>query len=89
MGSIGEVAGAPEKNLLTRAVHHLVVAMVLLPFIYILSAGPAIVIVVKIPKLRAPIHTVYAPMIWLHDHTGLKNIMAPYLAFWETAARRL
>ena len=82
------MAEAAPKSRLTRIVHHVVVMMIILPIIYVLSVGPAIFIVVKFPKMRAPIHAVYAPMIWLHDHTDLKKIMAPYLAFWESAARR-
>jgi hypothetical protein len=82
------MADAAQKSRLTRFIHHVVVMMIILPVIYILSVGPAILIVVKFPKLRAPIHAVYAPMIWLHDHTDLKKTMDPYLAFWETAAHR-
>jgi len=60
-----------------------------LPLIYLLSVGPAVVIVVKVPKLRNPVRAVYAPMIWLHDHTSLKKTMDSYLGFWEQAAHRL
>lgn len=89
MQFISTMADDPEKNRLTRALHHIIVVLVVVPSIYILSVGPAIILVVKVPKLREPVHAVYAPMIWLHDHTFLKKTMAPYLSFWETAARRL
>jgi hypothetical protein len=89
MQFIRGMADDPEKNRSIRVLHHIVVALIVLPLIYILSVGPAIFLVVKVPKLRQPVHTVYAPMIWLHDHTFLKKTMDPYLAFWESAARRL
>jgi len=78
-----------EKGHLTRILHHITVAAVVLPLIYLLSVGPAVVIVVKVPKLRNPVRAVYAPMIWLHDHTSLKKTMDSYLGFWEQAAHRL
>ena len=82
------MADSAEKHPVTRALHHLMVALVVVPLIYILGVGPAIVIVVKAPKLRDPVRAVYAPMLWLHEHTSLKATMDPYLAFWEKTARR-
>ena len=66
--------------------HGVGIALIVLPLIYLLSVGPAVIIVVKVPSLRGPIHAVYAPMIWLHDHTSLKKHMDTYLAFWERTA---
>ena len=82
------MADTAEKHHLTRTLYHLTVVLVVVPLIYILSAGPAIVIVVKVPKLRDPVRAIYAPMLWLHEHTSLKTMMDPYLAFWEKTARR-
>ncbi len=88
MGFIEPMAESVEKHHVTRALHHLMVGLVVVPLIYILGVGPAIVIVVKAPKLRDPVRAVYAPMLWLHEHTSLKATMDPYLAFWEKTARR-
>jgi hypothetical protein len=88
MRFIEPMADSAEKHHVTRALHHLMVALVVVPLIYILGVGPAIVIVVKAPKLRDPVRAVYAPMLWLHEHTSLKATMDPYLAFWEKTARR-
>lgn len=89
MEFIDVMANQTESGGMARTFHYVIAVVIGLPLIYILSVGPAIVIVVKVPKLREPVHTVYAPMIWLHDHTSLKQTMDPYLAFWETTARRL
>jgi hypothetical protein len=61
MQFISTMADDPEKNRLTRALHHIIVVLVVVPSIYILSVGPAIILVVKVPKLREPVHAVYAP----------------------------
>jgi hypothetical protein len=82
------MADTAEKHHVTRALHYLMVALVVVPLVYILSSGPAIILVVKAPKLRDPVRAVYWPMLWLHDHTSLKTTMDPYLAFWEKTARR-
>jgi hypothetical protein len=89
MGFIEAMADSAEKNHLIRAFHHFTVAVVVLPLIYLLSVGPAVVVVVKAPRLRDPVRAVYAPMIWLHDHTSLKKTMDSYLGFWEQTAHRL
>jgi hypothetical protein len=89
MGFIDVMADTVEANRFNRMFYHIATVLVGLPLIYFLSVGPAVVIVVKAPKLRDQVRSIYAPMIWLHDQTRLKDTMDHYLGFWEQTARRL
>jgi hypothetical protein len=69
--------------------YYVIVLPVGLLLIYLLSVGPAVVIVVKAPKYRNQVRAIYTPMIWLHSHTPLGKPMDRYLDFWERTARRI
>jgi hypothetical protein len=89
LGFIGPMAANPQAARLSRFLCHLALVVVGLPLIYLLSVGPAVIVVVKIPSLRGPIHAVYTPMIWLHDHTTLRKPMDKYLAILEQTAHAI
>ena len=83
------MAANADTSSLSRALHHVIVVLIVLPLIYFLSVAPAMVIVVKVPKLREPVRAVYAPVIWLHDHKFLTRQMDLYLGFWQRTARQM
>jgi hypothetical protein len=89
MRFIDDMANNTETNTLSRAFYYVTSIVVGLPLIYLLSVGPAVVIVVKAPKIRNQVRAIYTPMIWLHDHTSLKKPMDRYLGFWEQTARQI
>ena len=57
--------------------------LIALPVLYVLSIGPAAVIVAKrdLPN-DALVVKFYAPVIWLHGHTPLRGPLENYLALW-------
>lgn len=62
----------------------LIAAMVIvLPIIYVLSLGPVVLVAKKHAYNDNAIKRVYAPVIWLHDHTFLKKSLEAYVGFWE------
>ncbi len=55
------------------------------PVLYVLSCGPAFVIVGKtMPSDWTIDHyrTVYEPVRWLADHTGTMDLLLRYLKWW-------
>jgi len=55
------------------------------PIAYVLSVGPAAAIVQKSPHSYASIimEKVYAPIIWLHDHTSSRDRLRFMSSFGE------
>ena len=55
---------------------------VAVPLLYVLSIGP----VAKMVKINGSsgetISRIYAPVIWLHDHTLLEKPLEAYVGFW-------
>ena len=61
-----------------------IAAMVIaLPIFYVLSLGPVVLIAKKHDYNGHALKQVYAPVIWLHDHTFLKKSLEAYVGFWE------
>ena len=58
-----------------------------IPLLYILSCGPAIYLIEKTHANSDIFEKVYTPLIWLHDHTPLKEPLEAYAQFWENLAR--
>lgn len=52
------------------------------PLFYLLSIGPVAAIWVKTQLPVGPLETLYAPVIWLHDHTPLKKPLEWYVELW-------
>jgi hypothetical protein len=57
-------------------------AAILLPVIYVLSLGPACLIVKHNRALGDSLAIIYYPVGWLHDHTPLKRPLEMYVHFW-------
>ena len=56
-----------------------IVAMVIvLPIVYVLSLGPVVLIAKKHDYNGDAIKRVYAPVVWLHDHTFLKKSLSDH-----------
>ena len=54
----------------------------MLGLLYVLSIGPAALYAAKTGTKNA-VRRVYAPVIWLHDHTALKTSLEKYVELWE------
>jgi hypothetical protein len=65
--------------------------IVALPLVYLLSIGPVAFICEKTSSttsIRNTALAVYAPIIWLHDHTPMKMPLEEYVNWWERLARK-
>jgi hypothetical protein len=62
----------------------LVIFCVVAPLLYVLSIGPAAALVSRANNGRnaASLRKIYAPVIWLHDHTVLKKPLEAYVELW-------
>jgi hypothetical protein len=62
----------------------IIVFLVMFPMLYVLSIGPAAMIVNKYPKVISSktAETFYFPVIWLHKHTILKEPIEVYVRLW-------
>jgi hypothetical protein len=60
----------------------LVVVLLASPFLYVLSIGPVVAIVEKTGVGRDAAQMFYAPVVWLHDHTPLKEPLEAYAQMW-------
>lgn len=56
----------------------------LLPLLYVLSIGPVVAIAERTKSTESLklLKAVYAPVIWLHDHTILKKPLEAYVELW-------
>lgn len=64
--------------------------MVLLPLIYAFSIGPAVFMFNKYSALQPmgdAAADFYAPVLWLNEHTSLKQPIESYLEWWARLAR--
>lgn len=52
------------------------------PLLYVLSVGPVAAIWIKYQLPVPPLEAFYAPLIWLHDHTPLKDPLDWYVKLW-------
>ncbi|MBI5773769.1 MAG: hypothetical protein HZA89_08510 [Verrucomicrobia bacterium] len=50
--------------------------------LYVLSVGPALVLVHKIPSSQPIVDAVYYPVVWLYKNTPLKEPLNAYGGFW-------
>jgi len=51
-------------------------------FLYVVSIGPASLVVKGKPNGAAIVRTVYFPVVWLHDHTILRQPLNVYVDLW-------
>ena len=59
-----------------------VLTLVAVLLLYVLSVGPVAKFAVKNGLNRNTIRWIYAPVIWLHDHTFLEKPLEGYLDIW-------
>ena len=52
------------------------------PVIYVLSLGPIVALYDKTGWDTRTVEKVYAPVVWLHDHTILQKPLEHYIGFW-------
>ena len=57
-------------------------AAVILPILYVLSIGPAIVMIQKNPSLIEVYNFIYTPVSWLHQNTPLQTPLENYIKWW-------
>jgi hypothetical protein len=60
----------------------LVVVVLILPVLYVLSIGPVVAVLEKMGAGHEMAEVFYAPVIWLHDHTLLKEPLEAYAQMW-------
>ena len=62
----------------------LIILVVAVPLLYVLSIGPAEAVFSRTKNSRTInlLGKVYAPVIWLHDHTILKKPLEAYVELW-------
>ncbi len=56
--------------------------LVALPLLYVLSIGPVAMFSMKTGWSMRGGEVLYAPVIWLHDHTILKRPLEAYVELW-------
>ena len=78
-----------EQQPRSRVVAYIVITAVLLPLLYILSIGPAIVIVREFPSLEGPGNVIYQPIIWLDKNTFMKGPLEKYAEFWNRLGQHI
>jgi len=72
---------AESKRTGSGAAVALVLAL-LLPILYVLSIGPVGALVEKTGVGEEAAWVFYAPVIWLHDNTPLKEPLEAYAELW-------
>ena len=70
----------PERN--RDGMPHWALFLVALPMLYVLSTGPAALIVKKTGLPAEHFRTFYAPLAWLHKHTALRHPLDWYVKLW-------
>lgn len=59
------------------------VAVIAFLLLYMLSIGPANAIIEGTGQGMEAGRIIYAPIIWLHDHTPLKTPIEKYVELWS------
>jgi len=59
-----------------------IAVVIVVPVLYVLSIGPAAGLARRFGVAKGPLTTLYAPVIWLHDHTPLKRPLEWYVDLW-------
>lgn len=61
-----------------------IIFVVAVPLLYVLSIGPVAAVVSRTQNTQAMnvLEKVYAPVIWLHGHTILKEPLEAYVELW-------
>jgi hypothetical protein len=70
----------PGKN---SAALIVIVGVLLLPVLYVLSLGPAVMIVDRTGMGEDFAKIFYYPLIWLHENTPLAGPLEWYVSLWE------
>jgi hypothetical protein len=62
----------------------LITFLVSLPLLYVLSIGPVAAVVSRTQNSQSldVLRNIYAPVIWLHEHTILKKPLEAYVELW-------
>ena len=62
----------------------LIIFVVAVPLLYVLSIGPVAAVASRKQNSQSLdlLRKVYAPVIWLHDHTILKEPLEAYVELW-------
>ncbi len=62
----------------------IIASLIFVPQLYVLSVGPAAMIVDEHPKIisEGVAKAFYFPVIWLHDNTFLKKPLEKYIKLW-------
>ncbi len=66
--------------------HRAILLVVLSPWLYILSSGPAAFLVVRLDMGWEAARVFYLPVMWIRDNTLLKKPLGWYMHEWEKSA---
>jgi hypothetical protein len=72
-----------EEKEKSRGLWWVVCVIALVPPLYVLSAGPVSVICLKAGISPEAVEAMYAPVIWLCEHTPLEGPLKWYLRLWN------
>ncbi len=61
-------------------------AIILAPVLYALSAGPVSYLTINNTRGREVARLVYKPLAWVHDYTPLKGSIERYVEWWNGLA---
>ncbi|WP_395739689.1 hypothetical protein [Prosthecobacter sp.] len=81
----------PDNSRPSSSSSAILALVVALPLLYVLSIGPAAYLMSKFRAgqgVEDAASAVYAPILWLHEHTPMKQPIESYIDWWERLARR-
>ncbi len=79
---MNDVQDRSSNNSSRLVVGCMIIFVIAIPFLYALSIGPVAWLVETMGWARGPLRTFYIPLIWLHDHTFLKEPLEWYLGLF-------
>ncbi len=72
----------PNESANFRPLAAVLLMLFLAPVLYVLSIGPVVALVQQTGQSHDAVEAIYAPVIWLHDHTPLKEPLERYGKLW-------
>jgi hypothetical protein len=72
-----------EEKGKSRGLYWVFGALALVPILYVLSAGPISAICLQAGISPEALEGIYAPVIWLCEHTPLEGPLKRYLRLWN------
>ncbi len=71
-----------NKNKSHRGILMVITIAIAVPMFYVLSIGPAAVIITKYPKCEHAFREFYFPLTWLCEHAPVGKLLQRYCELW-------